>query len=942
MVAKLINGTAIAQEVLDEVAARLKETRAKVPGFSVTLAVVQVGNRSDSTVYISKKLEKAKQVGVQSELSKLGTDCDEFELESVIERLNNDPHIDGIIVQLPLDTVNKIDVEKILDKIRPEKDVDGLTRMNVGKLARGELDSAIVPCTPFGCLRLVQKATGDDNFVQGKRVVVLGRSKIVGAPAAALFTWNNGTTTLCHSRTQNIAQVCREADILIVAIGQKQMIRGDWIKPGAVVIDCGINVEELSNGKRRLFGDVNFDEAKEVAGYITPVPGGVGPMTVAMLIRNTVEQAISTKLKLGLTTDKWSLQPLELHIKSPVPSDISISRMQTPKPIDRLAFEIGIRQEELEAYGHTKAKVSLKVLERFEGCAEGKYVVVAGINPTPLGEGKSTTTIGLAQCLSAHLGKNTFACVRQPSQGPTFGVKGGAAGGGYSQVIPMEEFNLHLTGDIHAISQAHNLIAAALDARIFHEATQSDTALFNRLAPKNKEGKRPLCDSQRRRLARLGFPDIDDGELLNTEQRRCFSRLNLDVEGDSIFWNRVVDLNDRFLRRIEIGHGPQEKGHVRNSEFAISVSSELMAILALCTSFSDLRDRIRQIVVGNDRDGNSVTVDDLCVAGAVAILMKDTVKPNLMQTLEGTPVFVHAGPFANIAHGNSSILADRVALKLVGSKGFVITEAGFGADIGMEKFFNIKCRSSGLLPNAVVIVATVRALKMHGGGPAVVAGSPLPFEYLNPNVDLVRAGCSSNLRKQVENAQHFGVPVVVCLNRFGSDSEEELAVVVDGCKEQFGVDAVVSEHWAMGGKGAIKLAKSLINACAKPSNFKFLYSLDDPIEQKMRIIAQKIYGANDIEMSPEARKKAEQFCRQGFLQFPVCMAKTHLSLSHDPTKKGAPKDFILPIRDVRISVGAGFFICIAGEIVLMPGLATRPCFFDMDIDPITQVIEGLF
>lgn len=367
-----------------------------------------------------------------------------------------------------------------------------------------------------------------------------------------------------------------------------------------------------------------------------------------------------------------------------------------------------------------------------------------------------------------------------------------------------------------------------------------------------------------------------------------------------------------------------------------------MAILALCTSFSDLRDRIRQIVVGNDRDGNSVTVDDLCVAGAVAILMKDTVKPNLMQTLEGTPVFVHAGPFANIAHGNSSILADRVALKLVGSKGFVITEAGFGADIGMEKFFNIKCRSSGLLPNAVVIVATVRALKMHGGGPAVVAGSPLPFEYLNPNVDLVRAGCSSNLRKQVENAQHFGVPVVVCLNRFGSDSEEELAVVVDGCKEQFGVDAVVSEHWAMGGKGAMKLAKSLINACEKPSNFKFLYSLDDPIEQKMRIIAQKIYGANDIEMSPEARKKAEQFCRQGFLQFPVCMAKTHLSLSHDPTKKGAPKDFILPIRDVRISVGAGFFICIAGEIVLMPGLATRPCFFDMDIDPITQVIEGLF
>uniref|UniRef100_A0A914GXE3 C-1-tetrahydrofolate synthase, cytoplasmic n=1 Tax=Globodera rostochiensis TaxID=31243 RepID=A0A914GXE3_GLORO len=944
---KLIDGNEIARQFLDKVAHGIRRTQEAYRDFTVGLAIVQVGNRSDSSCYISKKMERAKQVGMEVKLFKLSNESNEGDLVNLVESLNMDAKIDGIIVQLPLDCVNAIDTDALLDRICPEKDVDGLNRINAGKLARGELDRCSVPCTALACLNLVQMATGQEDFPRGKRVVVLGRSQIVGSPTAALFMRHNATVTICHSQTAHLAEHCREADILIVAVGQRGLVRGDWIKPGAVVIDCGITVDKSEDGKRHLYGDVNFEEAKAVAGYLTPVPGGVGPMTVAMLVLNTFHQAVNLKLngqlgKDGTVTsnlDEWKLYPLNICPASPVPADIDISRSQKPKPISRLAAEIGISQTELELYGHSKAKVSLGVLKRLKGRPEGKYIVVAGINPTPLGEGKSTTAIGLAQSLCAHLGRNTFACVRQPSQGPTFGIKGGAAGGGYSQVIPMEEFNLHLTGDIHAISAAHNLMAAALDARMLHEATPSDEALFNRLAPKNKDGKRPLCEPQKRRLQRLGLPAVEDGEQLSAEQRGRFARLNIDR--DQICWGRVVDLNDRMLRRVEIGHGPQEQKHKRITEFAIAVSSELMAILALCTGLADLRERIGKIVVANDRQGNPVTADDLCVAGALAVLMKDTVKPNLMQTLEGTPVFVHSGPFANIAHGNSSILADQVALKLVGQHGFVITEAGFGADIGMEKFFNIKCRASGLQPNAVVIVVTVRALKMHGGGPPVVPGNPLPLEYSNANLELVQKGCDSNLRKQIENAQMFGVPVVICVNKFNTDSPAELALVADKVR-QFGAEAEVSDHWAHGGKGAVKLAETLVRACERKPSFRLLYPLNESIEEKCRIIATKIYGASDIELSEEAKRKMTQFTRQGFAGLPICMAKTHLSLSHDASKKGAPTDFILPIRDIRVAVGAGFIYPLVGEIMLMPGLPTRPCFFDMDIDPDTEVIHGLF
>ncbi|KAF8354903.1 hypothetical protein PRIPAC_96526, partial [Pristionchus pacificus] len=939
--AKLISGLEYSKKVLTEVAGGIAHVKEQQPDFCPCLAIVQVGDRSDSNVYIGAKLKKAAEIGAQGRLVKLPSTISQAELEKQIDALNEDDTVDGIIVQLPLDCSNEIDADEVIDRIDRLKDVDGLTRENAGRLARGELSSTVFPCTPHGCLYLVQQATGDPNYVSGKQVVVLGRSKIVGSPAAALFMWHQATTTICHSRTKNIEEHCRRADVLIVAIGKKNFVKGDWIKPGAIVIDCGINVEPSSEPgkKNKLFGDVDFDAAKEVAGFITPVPGGVGPMTVAMLIKNTYEQAIKRRYgerKLG----EWKLSYLKPILVKPVPSDIAVSRSQPPKDIQLLAREIGIKKSELDLYGDKKAKVSLKVLDRLSHVKDGKYVVVAGITPTPLGEGKSTTTIGLVQAIGAHLKKNVFACVRQPSQGPTFGIKGGAAGGGYSQVIPMEEFNLHLTGDIHAITAANNLLAAAIDARMFHENTQKDDALFNRLCPQNKQGVRVLSAVQKRRLARLGINVVDDGNLLSEEERTRFARLNIDPA--TITWNRVMDTNDRFLRAIEIGLGPQEKGHTRKTQFDITVASEIMAILALTTSLEDMRDRLGKIVIGSDKNGQPVTADDIGITDALAVLMRDTVRPNLMQTLEGTPVFVHAGPFANIAHGQSSILADRLALKLVGPEGFVITEAGFGADIGMEKFFDIKCRYSRLQPHAVVLVATVRALKMHGGGPAVVAGAPLKHEYLEENLGLVEGGCDSNLRKQIENANKFGVPVVVCVNRFATDTVAEIELVVKKAKAHGALHAVVSEHWSDGGEGAIALAEAVIDACNAKSNFRFLYPMEMALDKKIETIAKEIYGADGIELSEIAQKKIETYTRQGFSALPICMAKTHLSLSSDPTKKGAPTGFTLPIRDVRASIGAGFIYPLVGEMTTMPGLNTRPCFYDITIDPQTEQIDGLF
>ncbi|EAL62214.1 formate-dihydrofolate ligase [Dictyostelium discoideum AX4] len=630
----------------------------------------------------------------------------------------------------------------------------------------------------------------------------------------------------------------------------------------------------------------------------------------------------------------------KLNLIKPVPSDIEIASSVEPLPIKTIAKSIGLLEEEIDFYGKYKAKVSLEVIERLKETENGNYVVVTGINPTPLGEGKSTTTIGLCQALGAHLGKKTFACIRQPSQGPTFGIKGGAAGGGYSQVIPMEEFNLHMTGDIHAITAANNLLAAAIDTRILHEGTQTDAQLWKRLCPvDSKDGSRKFAPIMLRRLKKLGIDKTDPNQLTEEEISKF---VRLDIDPTRITWNRVLDTNDRFLRGISVGQGKEEQRFERKTNFDISVASEIMAVLALCTSLSDMRERLGRMVVGPSRSGEPITADDLGVGGALTVLMKDAIMPTLMQTLEGTPVLVHAGPFANIAHGNSSIIADQIALKLAGKDGYVVTEAGFGADIGAEKFFDIKCRSSGLKPNCAVIVATIRALKMHGGGPKVVAGTPLDKAYTSENIELLKKGVS-NLAHHIKNLKKFGVGVVVAINKFHTDSDAEVNLLVEASLTAGANDAVMSDHWAEGGNGALDLANAVEKACKETNkdNFKYLYPLDKSIKEKIETIAKEIYGADGVEYSPEADDKIKLYTTQGFDKLPICMAKTHLSLSHDPERKGVPTGFILPIRDVRASIGAGFIYPLVGSMATIPGLPTRPCFYEIDIDTNTGKIIGL-
>jgi len=628
--------------------------------------------------------------------------------------------------------------------------------------------------------------------------------------------------------------------------------------------------------------------------------------------------------------------PSKLNLRLPVPSDIEIAQEAKLKPISVIAEEVGLLPEELEYHGEYKAKVRLSVLERLKNLPDGKYIDVTAITPTPLGEGKSTTMMGLSQALGAFLGKKVFTCIRQPSQGPTFGIKGGAAGGGYSQVVPMEDFNLHLTGDIHAITAANNLLAAAIDARMLHEkATPDDEKLFNALCPADKQGSRRFSISMLRRLKKLGINKTDPNEL-TTEERKRFARL--DIDAANITFRRVVDTNDRLLRTITIGQGPEEAGNERQTGYDITVASEIMAILALTKDLADMRDRMGNIVIGTSKAGEAITAEDLGVAGAMTVLMKDAIMPNLMQSLEGTPVFVHAGPFANIAHGQNSIIADRIALKLAD---YVVTESGFGADIGMEKFFDIKCRTSGLIPQVVVLVATVRALKMHGGGPRVVAGKPLDHAYTTENLDLLKAGLG-NMQHHIRNAKKYGVNVVVAVNSFKDDTDSEVELIRKAAVEAGAEDAVVCRHWMEGGKGAVKLGEAVIKAAEKPTNFKFLYPLEMSIKEKIETICTQIYGADGVEYSPEAERKIELYNRLGFDKLPLCMAKTHLSLSHDPALKGVPKGYKIPIRDVRASVGAGFLYPLLGEMRTMPGLPTRPVFYDVDLDLETGRVLGLF
>jgi len=509
-------------------------------------------------------------------------------------------------------------------------------------------------------------------------------------------------------------------------------------------------------------------------------------------------------------------------------TDLEIAQKANMVPIKKIAGKVGIKENELEFYGNYKAKVSLDILERIKNRPQGKYILVTAITPTPLGEGKTVTTIGLSMALNRL--KKTITCIRQPSLGPVFGIKGGAAGGGYSQVVPMEDFNLHFTGDVHAVGLAHNLCAAFLDNHIYKG-----------------------------------------------------NKLNIDT--DSISWKRVVDISDRYLRNVKIGLGGDKDGIPRDSGFDITVASEVMAILALADNLGNLRKRISKIVLAQTKDGKPVTTEDIKVAGAMTALMKDAVKPTFIQTVENTPVLVHAGPFANIAHGNSSIIADNIALRLADC---VVTEAGFGADCGAEKFFNLKCRISGLKPNAVVVVSSIRALKMHSGRFKVVAGKPLEEGLLKEDLSALEEGFC-NLAKHIENMKHFGVPVVVAVNKFTTDTQNEIDLIIKKSREAGAEDCVLSDVWANGSTGGLDLAKAVLKAAEKKSDFKFLYPLDIPIKDKIKTIATKIYGAKDVEYSEVANKQIDDFTRLGFDKIPICMAKTHLSLSHDPKLKGRPQ-----------------------------------------------------
>jgi formate--tetrahydrofolate ligase len=563
------------------------------------------------------------------------------------------------------------------------------------------------------------------------------------------------------------------------------------------------------------------------------------------------------------------------------PSDLEIAREAELKPLEEIAAGMGIGAHLLEPYGDAVAKIKLEAIEELNDRPRAKYVLISAITPTPLGEGKTTTTVGLGQAFS-HIGKRATIAIRQPSMGPTFGIKGGAAGGGYSQVVPMETFNLHLTGDNHAVTAAHNMLAAIIDNHIH----QNDDFFH--------------------------------------------------VDRHSVGFRRVLDINDRALRNIITGLGERVDGVPRETGFDITAASEVMAILALSTSLKDLRERLGKIVIGNTTDGKPITAEDLKAAGAMAVIMKEAIKPNLMQTLENTPALVHAGPFGNIATGNSSVVADLIGIR---SGDFLITEAGFGADMGAERFFNIKCRISGLRPDAAVLVATVRALKDHSGRYEVKAGKPLPEQMLKENPEDVYAG-SANLRRQIENIRVHGVSAVVAINAFPTDYHSEHDAIREVAKEM-GARVAVCEHFAKGGVGAVELAEAVAEAAEEPSSFRFLYPDEASLREKIETIAKTIYGAKGVEYDLSASRQLESYEKNGFGKLPICIAKTHLSISSDPSLKGAPRGWILPVRQARLSAGAGFIYPICGDMRTMPGLSATPAAHQIDIDEHGRVV-GLF
>ncbi|ELK09336.1 Monofunctional C1-tetrahydrofolate synthase, mitochondrial [Pteropus alecto] len=909
MVVKAVSGIALLRRAaegepdshLTEVIQNSKEVlsllQEKNPAFKPVLAIIQAG---DDNLMQEVNQNLAEEAGLNIAHICLPPESGEDEIIDEILKINEDTRVHGLALQISENSFSN----KVLNALKPEKDVDGVTDINLGKLVRGDAHECFVSPVARAVIELLEKSGVN---LDGKKILIVGAHGSLEAALQCLFQRKGSMTMSSQWKTPQLQSKLHKADIVVLGSPKPEEIPLSWIQPGTAVLNCSHDF--LSGKLGRGSPSIHF------SGLITE--GDVSLLAAALRIQNLVSSGRRWLREQQYT--RWRLHCLKLQPLSPVPSDIEISRAQTPKAVDVLAKEIGLLADEIEIYGKSKAKVRLSLLERLKDQADGKYVLVAGITPTPLGEGKSTVTIGLVQALTAHLNVNSFACLRQPSQGPTFGVKGGAAGGGYAQVIPMEEFNLHLTGDIHAITAANNLLAAAIDTRILHENTQTDKALYNRLVPL-VNGVREFSKIQLARLKKLGINKTDPSTLTEEEMSK-FARLNIDPS--TITWQRVLDTNDRFLRKITIGQANTEKGCSRqflldcvqlgvrarsgnrkaqeyfaesirspafiagrfaiccgqalmegcklilcllltwwliHAQFDIAVASEIMAVLALTDGLTDMKERLGRMVVASDKNGQPITAEDLGVTGALTVLMKDAIKPNLMQTLEGTPVFVHAGPFANIAHGNSSVLADKIALKLVGEEGFVVTEAGFGADIGMEKFFNIKCRASGLVPNVVVLVATVRALKMHGGGPSVTAGVPLKKEYTEENIQLVADGCC-NLQKQIQIAQLFGVPVVVALNVFKTDTRAEIDLVCELAKRAGAFDAVPCHHWSIGGKGSVDLAWAVREAASKRSRFQFLYDVQPPSCAAVPVEVGMAKGVSEAQM--ETRFSGDTACFPG-------------------------------------------------------------------------------
>ncbi|XP_028808897.1 C-1-tetrahydrofolate synthase, cytoplasmic isoform X3 [Denticeps clupeoides] len=827
--ATVVSGNRTAQIIRTRLKKEVGEMRIGCPGFRPCLVVLQVGDRCDSNLYISMKLKAAAEIGICANHIRLPKTATEEEVLRGILAVNEDSAVHGLIVQLPLDSIHRINIQRVTQCIAPEKDVDGLNSVNAGKLARGDLTGCFIPCTPSGCMELIAQ-TGVN--IAGKNAVVIGRSKIVGAPMHDLLLWNHATVTTCHTMTPDLPAQVSRADILVACAGKAELVKGEWLKKGAVVIDCGINhIPDRSRPSgARVVGDVDFPSALTRAAFITPVPGGVGPMTVAMLMENTVKSA--KKFLKAFQPGKWPIVYTKINRQHPQPSDGEISQSCAVKPISSLSSEVGLLSSEVEAYGKSRGKVQLDVLKRTEALPNGKYVVVTGITPTLMGEGKTTTALGLAQALGAHLNMNAFACLRQPTHCNTVNV----TGGGYSQIIPMEEASLFLTGDSEAVSRASAVVVASLSPRMQLEAKQI-----------------------------------------------CKDRLNL------------------------------------------LVASEIMAVLSLSSSLEDLQQRLSKIIVAQPQSREPVTVKDLGVAGMLNMILKDAIKPCLMQTVEGTPVFLHTNPLCDIAHGNSSILSDKIALKLVGPDGFVVTEAGWGADIGLEKFFNIKCRSSGLQPDVVVMVVTVRGLKMHGRVPSVTEAWLLPTKSSEENLQLLEVGCS-HLRKQIENSRAYGLPVVLAVNTFSSDTGAELDMVCQQARLAGALDAVCCTHWSDGGAGAVALGMAVQSAAETPHSFNFLYSLEIPVQEKITVIAQKMYGAKDVVLSTKAMEKVTLFTGQGLGNLPVCIAKTPLSLSQDPEVMGIPRDFILSVEDILANAGAGFLCPLVHSTTAIPYKPPWLCF----------------